>query len=84
MNWQKKHTAELMVCTSGNGISGAATDYANHFAAAQASWSVRIQKMLWPESNGICHAIIVHPPAGIAGGDHLTFDMQVDANAHAL
>lgn len=45
---------------------------------------VRIQKMLWPEANGICHAIIVHPPAGIAGGDHLTFDMQVDANAHAL
>ena len=45
---------------------------------------VRIQKMLWPESNGICHAIIVHPPAGIAGGDHLTFDMQVDANAHTL
>ena len=45
---------------------------------------VRIQKMLWPETNGICHAIIVHPPAGIAGGDHLTFDMQVDAHAHAL
>lgn len=45
---------------------------------------VRIQKMLWPEANGICHVIIVHPPAGIAGGDHLTFDMQVDANAHAL
>ena len=45
---------------------------------------VRVQKMLWPEKTGVCHAIIVHPPAGIAGGDHLTFDMQVDANAHAL
>lgn len=45
---------------------------------------VRVQKMLWPEKTGVCHAIIVHPPAGIAGGDHLTFDMQVDADAHAL
>lgn len=45
---------------------------------------VRVQKMLWPEKTGVCHAIIVHPPAGIAGGDHLTFDMNVGLQAHAL
>ena len=45
---------------------------------------VRVQKMLWPEKTGVCHAIIVHPPAGIAGGDHLTFNMHVDTYAHAL
>ena len=45
---------------------------------------VRVQKMLWPEKTGVCHAIIVHPPAGIAGGDHLTFEISVDAAAHAL
>jgi len=45
---------------------------------------VRVQKMLWPEKTGICHAIIVHPPAGIAGGDHLTFEISVDDAAHAL
>lgn len=45
---------------------------------------VRVQKMLWPEKTGVCHAMIVHPPAGIAGGDHLTFSISVDANAHAL
>lgn len=48
------------------------------------SGPVRVQKMLWPEKTGICHAIIVHPPAGIAGGDHLTFEIVVDAAAHAL
>lgn len=48
------------------------------------SGPVRVQKMLWPEKTGICHAIIVHPPAGIAGGDHLTFDMRVEDEAHAL
>ncbi|ALH96697.1 urease accessory protein UreD [Acinetobacter equi] len=45
---------------------------------------VRVQKMLWPEKTGVCHAIIVHPPAGIAGGDHLTFIMCAEQQAHAL
>lgn len=45
---------------------------------------VRVQKMLWPEKTGVCHAIIVHPPAGIAGGDHLTFSLSVDMHAHAV
>ena len=45
---------------------------------------VRVQKMLWPEKTGVCHAIIVHPPAGIAGGDHLTFEMRASEGAHAL
>ncbi|MBF7694778.1 urease accessory protein UreD [Acinetobacter rathckeae] len=45
---------------------------------------VRVQKMLWPEKTGICHAIIVHPPAGIAGGDHLTFNMSANQTAHAV
>lgn len=45
---------------------------------------VRVQKMLWPEKTGVCHALIVHPPAGIAGGDHLSFEIHVDEAAHAL
>lgn len=48
------------------------------------SGPIRVQKMLWPEKTGVCHAIIVHPPAGIAGGDHLTFKIHVDEEAHAL
>ncbi|MBF7684273.1 urease accessory protein UreD [Acinetobacter sp. B10A] len=45
---------------------------------------VRVQKMLWPEKTGVCHAIIVHPPAGIAGGDHLTFSMCAKQHSHAV
>ena len=33
---------------------------------------------------GVCHAIIVHPPAGIAGGDHLTFQIETEGQAHAV
>lgn len=45
---------------------------------------VRVQKMLWPEKTGVCHAIIVHPPAGIAGGDHLSFQIDAEQHAHAV
>jgi urease accessory protein len=43
-----------------------------------------VQKALHPEGEGVCHAIVVHPPAGIAGGDVLTLEVAARAGAHAL
>lgn len=45
---------------------------------------LRIQKALFPEGPEICHAIVLHPPAGIAGGDQLRIGVEVGADAQAL
>jgi len=43
-----------------------------------------VQKPLYPEGPNVCHAIVIHPPGGIAGGDELSLVMGLDAGAHAL
>lgn len=45
---------------------------------------LRVQKALWPEATGVCHVILIHPPAGIAGGDELNIDVSVAHGGHAL
>jgi urease accessory protein len=43
-----------------------------------------IQKPLYPEGGEVCHAIVVHPPGGIAGGDELELRAAVGEGAAAL
>jgi urease accessory protein len=45
---------------------------------------LRLLKSLHPEGDPACHAIVVHPPGGIVGGDRLAIDVHVAAGAHAL
>jgi urease accessory protein len=43
-----------------------------------------VQKPLYPDGPGRCHAIVVHPPGGIAGGDELVLDVRTGSKADAL
>lgn len=43
-----------------------------------------VQKPLYPDGPQRCHAIVVHPPGGIAGGDELSLQVESGSAADAL
>lgn len=42
-----------------------------------------VQRAFYPEGD-LCHIYLLHPPGGVAGGDHLEISTQVSENAAAL
>ncbi|MGQ0698926.1 MAG: urease accessory protein UreD [Panacagrimonas sp.] len=52
-------------------------------AHSQHRGPLRVQKLLYPETPARADLLILHPPAGIAGGDHLHLDIILEAGAQA-
>lgn len=46
---------------------------------------LRVQRPFYPEgAHGPCHVYLLHPPGGVVGGDELTIQIDIGAQAHAL
>ena len=48
------------------------------------SGPLRILQSLYPEGDGVCHNVLVHPPGGLVGGDTLDIQVHAQAGSHAL
>jgi urease accessory protein len=45
---------------------------------------LRVLQPLYPEGEGVCHHVLVHPPGGVVGGDELHVQVDAQAGSHAL
>lgn len=48
------------------------------------SGPLMVQRPFHPEGDEVCHTYLLHPPAGIVGGDDLRVSIDVEQRAHAL
>ncbi|WP_447215239.1 urease accessory protein UreD [Citrobacter pasteurii] len=59
------------------------TGHKTVLASARHHGPLTVQRPFYPEED-VCHLYLLHPPAGIVGGDELHIAVTLDENSHAL
>ena len=67
-----------LVLTAARDGAGATRVHARH------DGPLRLLKTLYPEGAAVAHAVLVHPPGGLVGGDRLDVQLDLQAGAHLL
>ena len=88
-NTQKPLRADVVSAKSVHWLANLTLDFSekdgrSYLAKRQHNGPLVIQKTLYPEGDAICHGIIIHPPGGVAGGDELILNVNLQANSNAL
>lgn len=45
---------------------------------------LKVQRPFYPEGAKVCHCVALHTAGGVVGGDRLSYNLQLQPNAHAL
>lgn len=59
-------------------------EQATRLSASRARIPLAIQRPFYPEGAELCHALMLHPPGGMVGGDQLEITLELKAGAQAL
>lgn len=57
---------------------------ATRLSASRAQIPLAIQRPFYPEGPALCHAILLHPPGGMVGGDQLEIALELKTGAQVL
>lgn len=75
------------VSSTSTAKEGTADDSKTRLYHRKHTGALMVQRALYPEPSvqqGICHILMLYPPAGIAGGDTLIIDLNLDSGSHAV
>ena len=87
MSWASSLTLSFDIVKRKDTVKSMAATAKTRLSHRKHTGALMIQRALYPEprvQQGICHILMLYPPAGIAGGDTLTIELHLDNGSHAV